>query len=176
MLIGMTSAWAQKDIGGGEFSLKILLHFKAIVGVNHPFIVPLHLQSLPCCNTIARPLRYIYAPPTDPSFYAVHHTILVMAISCKGQERSPDLGWWNIYQGEGGMSLTESAAHSRVSNSPPLIRTPPYLTFTRYCYYQYCMVSSIQTGGQKGSRILSNNRTMVLHQGGQCRWSGGMKG
>jgi len=26
----------------------------------------------------------IYAPPPTPSFYAIHHTILVIAISCKG--------------------------------------------------------------------------------------------
>jgi len=29
------------------------------------------------------------------------------------------------------------------------------------------MVYSIETGGRKGSRILSNNRAIVLHQGGQ---------
>jgi len=38
------------------------------------------------------------------------------------------------------------------------------------------MVYSIQTGGLKGSLILSNNRAIVLHQGGQCGWAGGMKG
>jgi len=38
------------------------------------------------------------------------------------------------------------------------------------------MVYSIQTGGRKGSRVLSNNRAIVLHHGGQCRWLGGMKG
>ena len=30
------------------------------------------------------------------------------------------------------------------------------VAFTQYCYYQYCMVYSIQTVGRKGSRILSN--------------------
>jgi len=50
------------------------------------------------------------------------------------------------------------------------------LTFTRYCYCQYCMVYSIHTGGRKGSLILFNHRAIVLHQGGQCRWVGGMKG
>jgi len=47
------------------------------------FYAPRHLQSLPYCMTIARPLRNI-RPPTDPSLYAIHHTLLVMAISCKG--------------------------------------------------------------------------------------------
>ena len=45
------------------------------------------------------------------------------------------------------------------------------LAFTRYCCYQYCMVYSRQTGGRKGSRILSNNRALVLLQGEQCRWA-----
>ena len=47
------------------------------------------------------------------------------------------------------------------------------LALTRYCYYQFCLVSSIQTGGRWGSRILPNNRAIVLYQGGQCRWAGG---
>jgi len=38
------------------------------------------------------------------------------------------------------------------------------------------MVDSTHTGGRKESLILSNNRAIVLHQGGQCRWAGGMKG
>jgi len=37
------------------------------------------------------------------------------------------------------------------------------------------MVYRIQTGGRKGSRILSNNRAIILHQGGHCRWAGRMK-
>jgi len=44
------------------------------------------------------------------------------------------------------------------------------LAFTQYCYYQYCMVYSTQTGGRKGSLILSKTRAIVLHHGGQCRW------
>ena len=55
-------------------------------------------------------------------------------------------------------------------------RIPPgELAFTRYCSYQYCIVRSIQTGGRKEIRILSNNRAILLHQGGQCRWAGGGK-
>ena len=37
-----------------------------VMGVNHPFIAPPHLQSLPYCNTTRRPLRNI-RPPTDCS-------------------------------------------------------------------------------------------------------------
>jgi len=38
------------------------------------------------------------------------------------------------------------------------------------------MAYSIQTGDWKGSRTLPNSRAIVLHQGGQCWWAGGMKG
>jgi len=37
------------------------------------------------------------------------------------------------------------------------------------------MVYSRQTGDRWESRILPNNRAIVLHQGGQCRWAGGVK-
>jgi len=48
-----------------------------------------HLQCPPCCNKVARPLRNIRPPPppTHP-LYTIHHTILVMAISCKSQTRT----------------------------------------------------------------------------------------
>ena len=42
------------------------------------------LQSLSYCNTIARPMRNMQ-PPTAPLLYAIHHTILAIAISCKGR-------------------------------------------------------------------------------------------
>ena len=71
---------------GSRVSLyKILFHFKALLGDSIVFLPPPpHLRSLPYCNTTARPLRNIYPPPTPP-LYAVNPTILVMAISCKGQ-------------------------------------------------------------------------------------------
>jgi len=46
------------------------------------------------------------------------------------------------------------------------------LAFTRYCDYQSRVVHSIQDESSEGSRILPNNRTIVLHQAGQCRWAG----
>ena len=49
----------------------------------------------------------------------------------------------------------------------------PRLAFTRYCYYQSCMVYSIHTGGRKGSLTLSNDRAIVLHQSEQCTWARG---
>jgi len=45
---------------------------------------PFHLHCPDYCNTIARLMRNIQPPP-DPLVYAVHHTTLVVAISCKGQ-------------------------------------------------------------------------------------------
>ena len=58
----------------------------------------------------------------------------------------------------------------------PCARVVRRLAFTQYCSYQYCMVYSIHPGGRKGSRILSNHRAILLHQGGQWRWAAGMKG
>jgi len=53
--------------------------------VNHPFIAP----SIYIAHAIAAiPLHdecAICEPPPDPLVYAVHHTILAMAISCKVQ-------------------------------------------------------------------------------------------
>ena len=46
------------------------------VGVNHPFfIAPLHMQSLPYCNTIARPLRNIRPPHPTPTPPFMPYTI-----------------------------------------------------------------------------------------------------
>jgi len=55
------------------------------VEVNHPFVAPPHLRSLPYCNTIARLLCNIRPPRRPPRVYASHYTILMMAISCKGE-------------------------------------------------------------------------------------------
>jgi len=46
-------------------------------------LLPLHLQRLPFAIIPA-----IYALPPTPLVYAIHHTILVMAISCKGQDEA----------------------------------------------------------------------------------------
>ena len=64
---------------------KILFYFEA-------FVYESIIRVLPPPTCIARTiamLLHVYcarydAPPT-PLFYAIHHTILVMAISCKGQ-------------------------------------------------------------------------------------------
>jgi len=63
----------------------ILFCFKALLWESIILYCPSHLQCLPYCITIARSLRNIRPSPPTPSFYAMHNTILVMAISYKGQ-------------------------------------------------------------------------------------------
>ena len=65
----------------------IVLLQRFIVGVNHPCIAP------PTCKAYPIVIRLhdhyaIYPPLPTPPLYAIHHTILVMAISRKGQSRS----------------------------------------------------------------------------------------
>ena len=77
-------------------------HFNALLWESIILLLPSpNLQRLPYCNTIARPLRNIrpiailsrahcaiYAPPPTLPLYAIHHTLLVMAISlCKGSQQ-----------------------------------------------------------------------------------------
>jgi len=49
------------------------------------------------------------------------------------------------------------------------------LAFTQYCDYQYSVVYSSQTRVRRGSRILPDNRAIVLRQGWQCRWAAGVE-
>jgi len=68
------------------------------VRANHRFII------LPSCK--AYPIAIllhdhcaIYAVPSTPLLYAIHHTILVMAILCKGQDAAAfnqDLSAWDV--------------------------------------------------------------------------------
>jgi len=61
---------------------KILFYFEALLWESIILVLPSpRLQRLPYCITSVRPLR-IYAPPPTLPFYAIHYTILVMAISC----------------------------------------------------------------------------------------------
>ena len=55
------------------------------MGVYYPFIPPPRLQSLPYIAKLLHGHYAIYAPPQAPLLDAIYHTILVMAISCKGQ-------------------------------------------------------------------------------------------
>jgi len=68
---------------------KILFHFKASLWESIILLLPPTPPAKPTllqyyCTTIAQ-----YTPPHQPPpFYDLHHTILVMAISCKGQGSS----------------------------------------------------------------------------------------
>jgi len=66
---------------------KILFHFKAFVSRSLS-----HVYCPPTCNAHTTPiLLHIYctmnAPPPTPLLYAIQHTRLAMAISCKGQDK-----------------------------------------------------------------------------------------
>jgi len=64
---------------------KILLHFEPCVHeFNRPFILPARLHC-PHVAILLHGYWEIDDPPPDPVVYAIHHTLLVMAISCKGQ-------------------------------------------------------------------------------------------
>jgi len=61
------------------------------------------IRSLPPPTSIARTIAIllhvnsaIYDAPPNPLLYAIHHTVLAMAISCQGQiggGGTPTLGW-----------------------------------------------------------------------------------
>ena len=67
---------------------KILFHYKAVLCESIILYAPpplsSHLQSPPSCNTNARPLRIIRLSTDPPPSYAIHQTLCMMAISCKG--------------------------------------------------------------------------------------------
>jgi len=62
----------------------IILLLVVCTRINRPCILAARLHCLHCCNTIAR-LWAIYDRPLNVLLYAIHHTILVITISCKGQ-------------------------------------------------------------------------------------------
>jgi len=57
-------------------------------GANHHFIAPPPVMPTRYrCNIVLHDYRAKYAPLPILILYAIHHTVLVMAISCKGQVR-----------------------------------------------------------------------------------------
>jgi len=65
-------------------SQDMLLFRGCCAQINHQLTALPHLHYPHYCNTIARLLCNIIPPPT-PFLYVIRHTILEMAISCKGQ-------------------------------------------------------------------------------------------
>jgi len=55
----------------------------SIVGVNHPCIAPPTCKAYPIALLLHDHCA-IYVSPLTLLFYAIHHTILMMATSCKG--------------------------------------------------------------------------------------------
>jgi len=65
---------------------KILFHFTALVWESI-----IRVLTPPTCTAypiaiLLHDYCVIYDPPPTPLLYAIHHTILVMTISCKGQD------------------------------------------------------------------------------------------
>jgi len=75
-------------MGRSHLSLyKILFHFKALLWESfHLLLPPPTCKPYPMAKLL-HDHRAIYAPHTDPPpVYVIYHTILVMAISCEGQD------------------------------------------------------------------------------------------
>jgi len=85
-----------------------------IMRVNHPFIAPPPACKVDPIAILLRGHCAIYTLPPTPLLYAKHHTMLVMAISCKGQ----------------------------IPVEP--CRAQANLASARYCHYYYCMVYGIK--------------------------------
>jgi len=64
---------------------KILFYFKALLWESIILLVPPSTCKAYPIAVLLHDHCATYASPTDPSLYAIHRTILVMAISCKGQ-------------------------------------------------------------------------------------------
>jgi len=80
---GARRRWAQPWAG---WSLQDIFFLRGCYAqINHLFIPTAHLHCPPWCNTIAQLLDCLRLPIRTPVSYAMHHTILVMTISCKGQ-------------------------------------------------------------------------------------------
>ena len=71
---------------GGLRLYKILFHFKALLWESTILLVPPSTCKAYPIAILLHEHCATYAPPhCPPPFYAIHHTILVIAISCKGQ-------------------------------------------------------------------------------------------
>ena len=74
-----------QQIAGQHLSLyKILFYFKALMRESILPVLPSSCNAYPIAMLL-HDLCTIYAPLPTPLVYAIHHTTLVMAISCKGQ-------------------------------------------------------------------------------------------
>jgi len=108
----------QRGSGGGLY--KILFYFEAHV---HESII--FYCSLPTriAHTIALRLHdycAMYDAPPTPPLYVIHHTMLVMAISCKGQLR-----WrWAPLNQSSPVHIYSQESHGEINFWPPFGRLP----------------------------------------------------
>jgi len=64
---------------------KIFVHFKAFVHESIILLLPPHTCNAHTSAVLVHDYCAIYDSLPNPLSYSIHHTILVMAISCKGQ-------------------------------------------------------------------------------------------
>ena len=70
-----------------QFSLyKLWFHFKSVLGESIILLLPPPTYKAYPIAILVHDHCAIYAPPPIPPSYTMHHTKLVMAISCKGQD------------------------------------------------------------------------------------------
>ena len=121
----------------------------------HPIAIRLHDYCAMCAP-----------PPPTPLLYPIQHIILAMAISYIGQVIYSVYGCLGKISRHISSSLFRSFRAAACTCSRPRRRHPKNHS-TRYCYYQHRLVYSKRTVARNGSRILSNNRAIVLP-----RWRG----
>ena len=103
---------------------KILFYFKALVWESIILVLPPPTYKAYPIAILLHAHCAIYAPPPTPPLYAIHYTILVLAISCKGQ------------------------TGRRAGRRKPWRVGIYKLAFTRYCHHLYCMVYGINREGR----------------------------
>jgi len=151
----------------------ILFHFKAslwesiILLCPPPPAKPTRLQYY--CTAIAQ-----YTPPhRPPPLYAIHHTILVMAISCKGQigrRRCCTAAALPLAVGFYTILLVLILYGERCARAP---RVNPRPTQRAAGLTQETHRQMTYKRGVGGGRISRNSTAMVSQSCGECRWGRG---
>jgi len=120
-----TSRLARPTWGLGLSLYQILFHFKALLWESIILLLPAPLAKPTLLQYYCTPISQ-YTPPTDRPRLCMPYTIKYW----RWQYRVKAKTWGS-----------ELAARLRVS---------PSLAFTRYWYYQYCMVYGIKKRGRRG--------------------------
>jgi len=92
----------------------------------------------------------VYEPPPTSLLYALHHIILVITISCKGQTFPP---WWNIYH---------ERSERWVARTSLYVYIYAYICLFIYLYLYVCMyVYPLDEGGRPGPWSLRDIRICI---------------